>query len=84
MVFAGWCSNGRRLVLGRSSGSRTFVSSGDGRLVLATVLSYLPACVSVWFNSGGAAQLKALIDLNRSLWPFAGCTFEWWLSRAPP
>jgi hypothetical protein len=36
----------------------------------------LPAylCVSVRFNSGeGSARLKALIDSNRSLWPFTGC-----------
>jgi len=32
------CSNGRRLVLGRS-----LSGSGNGRLVLVTALSYLPA-----------------------------------------
>ena len=74
-----WCS-----LASRSNGCR---------LVLVTVVWFwrrssptcLPACVCVWFNSGeGSARSKALIDSNRSLWPFAGCTFERWLSGVPP
>ena len=79
MVFTGWLFE---LLSG----------SSNGRLVLATVLSYLsaylPACLPVSvvrFNSGGTIRINQSLRSGRPLlWPFAGGTFGWWLSGVPP
>jgi hypothetical protein len=49
VVFAGW------LFELSSSGS----GNGNGRLVLATVLSYLPACLSAWLRVELPAEPRA-------------------------
>ena len=76
VVFAGW------LFEQSSSGS------GNGRLVLATVLSCLSACLLACLP---ACLCQCLIQfgggvgpIEGSLWPFAGCTFERWSSGVPP
>ena len=48
----------------------------------------VPACLPTASVSGlirGRSRPdQRLIDSNRSLWPFAGCTFEWQSSGVPP